>query len=617
MPSTDSSLDQLLLQSANAQRSGLMDESERLAKRALEMDGTCIAAKFMLGVLYARKGDVAAASKYLGFVLDADPNAYEALVSLSTLYRENGRTDEAVTMARRAVTLRPNDAQAHNNLGRALLAGRKLPEAAEAFVKATTLQPGYSAAFYNLGRARQLEGRDRDAADAFAEALRLAPTLKNHLAFGQILIILCDFEGALECGNRCVSLFPDSAAAHLLLCGALLELSRFDEAQVYLESAIELDVSGQESLEIAIRQRALGHVHEANENYRKAIAANPRMVWAYDGLIQNHRVTEADRPLVERLAALLEEGNLAETELVPVHYGLGKAYEDLGEYGPSMLHYDEANRITRKLKMGDAVFSESDYREHVDEVYGAYAEGRNSSSREGSELPVLVVGMMRSGTTLAEQILSSHPGVCPAGEQLFWSQNWRRAVGAGSEEFEALGREYLEVLLGFGSDARRVTDKMPGNYLFSGIIHLALPNARLIHMRRCPADNCLSIWATPNSMPHEGGHNKANIVFVYRQYLRLMELWRANLPDDRFLEVDYEELVSNYEPTARRMIEFCGLDWDDACLSPERNKRTVLTPSAWQVRQPVYKTSVERWRKFEGHLGEFEELIEVRHPTPA
>jgi hypothetical protein len=146
---------------------------------------------------------------------------------------------------------------------------------------------------------------------------------------------------------------------------------------------------------------------------------------------------------------------------------------------------------------------------------------------------------------------------------------------------------------------------MPGNYLHLGMIHLIFPHARFIHCRRNPVDNCLSIYVTPNREAPDFAHNRENIVAAYEQYLRLMGHWRAVLPADRLLDIDYEELVSDPEPVARQMIDFCGLEWDDACLQPEANARVVQTPSQWQVRQPVYKSSVERWRRYEPWIAEF------------
>jgi tetratricopeptide (TPR) repeat protein len=418
----------------------------------------------------------------------------------------------------------------------------------------------------------------------------------------------------------CVERFPESAAAHLLLCGALTELNCFEDARECLEQAISLDVDGKEALQIAQRQRPLGLIDDANQNLRRAIRTNPRLVQAYDTLIQNQRTTEDDRGLVEHMEALLADRRLAAIETISLHYALGKAREELGEFQDSAHHLDEANRLTRDLKFGETRFDRDRYAAHVDELIREFLPMARSSiawSTCQERLPILIVGMMRSGTTLAEQILSSHPAVGAAGEQLFWTRNWRRTLEAGAERSQMvaqLGQEYVQFLGGLCPGVARVTDKMPGNCMFAGLIHAALPQAKIVHMRRNPLDNCLSIWATPNQMPHEGGHVKDEIVFVYRQYLRLMEETRRSIPPERLLEIDYEELVADQEATTRRMLEFCELEWDERCLRPEDNTRTVLTPSAWQVRQPVYRTSVARWRNFEPYLGPFGDLIGLEHP---
>jgi len=241
-----------------------------------------------------------------------------------------------------------------------------------------------------------------------------------------------------------------------------------------------------------------------------------------------------------------------------------------------------------------------------------FKEGAPSPS--DSEVPVVVVGMMRSGTTLVEQILSSHADVLPAGEQRFWALNWQRAFAGENGGFlprraAQVGREYLGKLVTMYPDAPRITDKMPGNYLVAGLIHFALPNARIIHMRRHPVDTCISIYGTFNRAHVEFAHNRENIVFAYQQYQRLMDHWRSVLPPSRFLEVDYEQLVSDRLDVARELVKFLGLEWDEAVLHHEKNVHAVSTPSAWQVRQPVYTSSVERWRRFEPWLGAFAELL--------
>ena len=225
--------------------------------------------------------------------------------------------------------------------------------------------------------------------------------------------------------------------------------------------------------------------------------------------------------------------------------------------------------------------------------------------------------MPRSGTTLVEQIVSSHREVRAGGELNFWNERgaaWHRAGPAGTEA-PFLGQaaaDYLGVLRAIGPKAARVTDKMPFNFLWAGLIHLAFPRATIIHCRRAAIDTALSIHQTlfhPSLAFPTGG---AKLVAYFRSYQRLTDHWRRVLPADRFIEVEYEELTREPEPVIRRIIAGCGLAWDDACLRPERNPRSVKTPSKWQTRQPIYRHSVERWRRYEPWLGPLRALLDGR-----
>ena len=223
--------------------------------------------------------------------------------------------------------------------------------------------------------------------------------------------------------------------------------------------------------------------------------------------------------------------------------------------------------------------------------------------------------MPRSGTTLVEQIISMHPEVGAGGELNFWNERgaaWLQAGPAGSEA-PFLGQaaaEYLGVLRAIGPKAARVTDKMPFNFLWAGLIHLAFPRATIIHCRRAAIDTALSIHQTyfdPRLTFPTGG---AELVAYSRSYRRLTDHWRRVLPADRFIEVDYEDLTPAPEPVIRRIIAGCGLAWDDSCLFPERNAGAVKTPSKWQARQPIYRNSVERWRRYESWLGPLRVLLD-------
>jgi hypothetical protein len=253
-----------------------------------------------------------------------------------------------------------------------------------------------------------------------------------------------------------------------------------------------------------------------------------------------------------------------------------------------------------------------------------YNEDRLASLRpfgSSSQRPIFIVGMIRSGTTLLDQIVSSHPSVRSAGELVYWQIEAERIAakwqnGVEPTDLAELAANYELLLEATAGPSDRVTDKMPLNYDHLGLIHATFPRAKIIHIRRNPIDTCLSIYATHFGSGPNFAYRKDNIVAFYRRYLRIMDNWRAILPSDSFLEVDYESLVAEREAETRRLIDFCKLTWDDSCLHHERNDSAINTPSRWQARQPIYRTSIERWRAFEPWLGEFLSLRDTFHPTP-
>jgi Sulfotransferase family len=234
--------------------------------------------------------------------------------------------------------------------------------------------------------------------------------------------------------------------------------------------------------------------------------------------------------------------------------------------------------------------------------------------------PILIIGMPRSGTTLVEQIISSHAEVSAGGELNFWNERgaaWHQAATAGTEApfLRQAATDYLRLLRTIGRKSARVTDKMPFNFLWAGLIHLAFPRATIIHCRRAAVDTALSVHQTlfhPGLAFPTGG---PQLVAYFRSYERLTEHWRKVLPADRYLHVDYEDLTREPEPQIRRIVEGCGLAWNDACLHPHLNPRSVKTPSKWQARQPINRNSVARWRRYEPWLGPLRALVEEASPA--
>jgi tetratricopeptide (TPR) repeat protein len=493
------------------------------------------------------------------------------------------RWDEAIALFREIVRIDPKNPQAHHDLGMMWLFSGRPAEAAASLQRAVELRPGFDSALGHLSTALLQQGREREALLAFRRLGRSAddPAARRFYS-ARALVMEGKPEEAEKELHRLLAQAPQMAAGRALLGELLSNRGMFEEAA--------------------------RHLTQAAESYPAA----------FQQLTLTKRMTEADRPLVERMRGLADGPGLDVFPRTNVHFALGKAYDDLGDYAEAMRHYQEANRLrTMSVRLDRPALAAK----YDSIIAGFTAEALERAQRlpawpaaPGDERPVFIVGMPRSGTTLIEQILSSHPAVAAGGELNFWGDRLRdwNSPRVGAVEARALAKaaeDYRAGLREIDPLALRVTDKAPRNFELLWLLRLALPDARVIHCRRRPVDTCLSIFFANFSARQDYACDRGDLVFFYRQYERLMDHWRRALPADRFTEVEYETLVADREAETRRLVAFCGLDWDDACLTPERNGRVVKTASLWQARQPVYETSVDRWRRYEPWLGELRELM--------
>ena len=454
-------------------------------------------------------------------------------------------------------------------------------EAITAFHSTIALDPRHVDALDRLGNQLRTYDRQAEAIDCFRRVAEITPdTTQGRLNRVKVLLEENRYDDAISVLRESITVYPDHAETKRTLASILREQGRFDEAIPLLEAVTE--------------------------------GTPAQAAAAYFDMALSKRITAADEPMLEQMQALLDYRPLGDDRRMWVHFALGKAYDDIGDYAAAMRHYETANRMVADTRPFDrAHFGAWVHRLITSSGAELFSAHRGSPS----ELPVLILGMPRSGTTLVEQIVSSHPDVGAGGELSFWNRAAEMFTGVSQaggkpEQLTRIAAECESVLTTIAPEARRVTDKRPGNFLWIGLFHLTFPRGRIIHCRRNPLDTCLSNYFTYFMAPNPFAYDKGSLAFYYRTYLRLMAHWREVLPPEVFFEVDYEELVADPEPVTRRMIDFLGLPWDDACLRPQDNRRIVRTASQWQARQPTYRTSVERWRRYEPWLGELRQLLD-------
>lgn len=600
-----------------AYAAGRVQEALDICTQVLAASRANFDAKLLLGSLEIQVGRHTEGIAHLQEVLDEVPGIYEAVLWMSVGYRNIGENRKALDVAMRAHDIRPDDAQAFNIIGEAQLALGLLADAELSFRNATKIKPSEPMYFVNLGRTCLLRFRMDHAAEAFdCAAAAAANSLGACMAVGAKLFELRQLSSAEYCGRRAVELRPSDAAARTFWAKTLMAVGRNDEARTQLEEAMvrEPDHPEPPALIGTLLQSA-GQDVEAAEFFRCSISVRPVQGSAYLSLVQSIKVTRKDLALVHAMEKASADTGLPESELEALHYALGKAHEDLGQFEPAMRDYDAANAIAYRRKIPAGGMDLAKFAEGIDWTISFFTKdlfARRNGSGDPTERPIFIVGMVRTGTTLMEQILSCHSQVYGAGEVEFWASEgmgcFDVAKNALHEDVlvDATAR-YLRLLERLAPEAGRIVDKMPANILALGLIHLALPNARIILMRRNKLDNCVSIYCTPNNAVAPFFHNKRNIGFAYREYAKLADHWRAVLPPDRLKVIDYEDLVWRSGAVISDTLSFCGLPWEDACLLPQRNMRTVITPSASQVRQAIHTGSVDRWRRFAAWAKDFGE----------
>jgi len=558
---------------------------------------------------------IATPSEWLEKAWKADPTNHVAAIQLAYALQQVGKLEDALAPALSAVQTQPSDPESHVQLGAIYLDQCRYPEAILAFRRAIEMNPLHLFAHLALAQALHRAGNAKEELKVLARSHRLDPQsaairrslIEAHLANQQV-------EAAQMEATALMVEHPSSIEARCVLADCHLLNRRFDLAETEASNALMIPPpNGQEAFRLGALLRTLGRMDDAKRLVLKSIELEPNQGAAYALLSYLTKAGESDRPRIETMKLLSTNARLAVGERAELHYGLGKCHEDLKDYETAMYHFDEANRLTYLDRFGRSKYEPdrlAKYRDRLIATLSPELESAHSRTSLDSNLPILVFGMMRSGTTLVDQILSSHRDVGSVGEDPFWMNNAPLFLDLAPDRIDRqrlldVGQKYLLHLEKAGSAKTRMIDKTPANYAFAPLIHLIFPNAKFIHIIRDPADTCLSIYTTMNRVRTQWAHRKEDIAYAYRTYQTVMEHWRKLLPPDVMMEVRYEDLATDPERVTREMVSFCGLSWDDACLHPESNKRSVLTPSAGQVRQSVYTSSVGKWKFYEPWISDF------------
>ena len=491
-----------------------------------------------------------------------------------------GALTDARESYQQLVNLDPRDAVARNGLGIVLAQLTRYGEAEAELRRAIGLRPGYPEAHFNLAGVLQSTGRYNEAEMPLRRALKLKPTYLNaRISLGMTCALLGRLREARECYEKVLRVAPRNTQA------------RVGIGQI-------------ESLE--------GHLTEAEAAFRQALEIEPRASYAWAALVWLRRMTPADSEWAKR-AEEIAAGGLNAIDEATLRFAIGKYYDDVGDFDRAFRSYQRANELN---KLRAEPYDREARTRFVNDVVRVFTPEALARAREGasdSARPVFVVGMPRSGTSLVEQIIASHPEAWGAGELTFWQVAGRgHAREVLAEPLRGrLAQDYLKVLTGHSADALRVVDKAPFNADYLGLIHAVFPNARIINLQRDPIDTCLSCYFQNFPPALNYTMDLSDLAHYYREHRRLMDHWRKVLPPETFLDVPYAEVTADQEKWTRRILEFVGLPWDERCLEFYKTTRAVTTASVWQVRQKIYKTSVERWRNYEKFIGPLRSLRDL------
>lgn len=565
------------------------DEALEILQPFLENNPRSIEALHGVGMAQYLTRDYKGAIKNMSMAVALQPDNVVIVSNLAEAVRRDKDPEKALDLFRKAISIRNDYTMAHLGLANSLGDLDRFDEATAAFLEIFMRDPGFAPAYHYLGALLTKNDKPKEALPMLRKAVALRENYDEALVgLAMALEETENSDEALEIFNKLLSKDEDNASLHNTIGNLLKDHGRIEEAIAHFRIAIKADPD--------------------------SMAAPMSLAQAQKGPTE-----ESDLTALENF---MEQSDLSREERRGLHFTIGKYHDDLDNYDEAFRHLSKGNDMDDREPPFDIEQARQSFNGIKNLFTPDFFAPRKGMGCE-SEVPVFILGMPRSGTTLLEQILASHPGAHGAGE-LRTVGDLSRSLSKGlpgrpnyAEAMQRmdpitacnLGDRYAQHLLGLsGNKARRVSDKMPGNFQSLGFIALILPRAKIIHSRRSPVSTCLSLYFKNFAKVISYSRDLRWLGQYYRLYHDLMDHWRKVLPM-QVLDVDYEDTVNDHEGTVRSVLDFVGLEWNDACLEFHKTERRVKTASQWQVRQPIYDTSLERWRHYSHNLAPLFEAL--------
>ena len=587
------------------------------ARRAVAINPNNENAQANLGIALYNAGDLDGAEAAQNAALAIDPKQTRAVNNLGSIARDRGDRKVAADLYRRALRLSPSDDEIMSNLGTVLVEDDRADEALHILLPYSKVRPKVPAEMHAvIGCAHLYLDALDDAELALRTAISIDPKhITAHVRLSQVLQQKHHADKALTVAAAAVHINPKSAMAHHQAGLCLNDLGETERTRDAYNRALEAEADFLPAImSLGYLAMEMGEAADARTKFERAIALNPDEFSGHLGLVRLGRVDADDLSMIALETAAEELSTMPTKPAIALHYALGKGYEDQKRFTEAWHHY-AAGATLKRAEIHCDMFHFEDRIDHIIEVMDVQTIERLRRFSIPSARPIFVLGMPRSGTTLTETILASHAQVHGAGElhdlqrllPLDKGDPEKRyphvITRSNGPDLTRIAAAYVEGLDKHSSVDPRVTDKMPANFLYLGLIHALMPNARIVHTVRDPVDTCVSGYTRLFDRAQLHSYDQVEMARYYNGYLRLMNHWRAVLPEHAFLDVEYETLVSEFEPQAKRLINWCDLPWDDACLAFHKTKRSVRTASVTQVRQPIYTSSVSKWKVYEDNLG--------------